>query len=280
MLFILAITAIDAQAQTACPAGFVKKTDFLPNGNYATLPTQNGSNPMNGNAGTAAYDPAIYAATDWGNGVNVSGKYYLNNGFLPPDGGFNFVAGDYTDGTNNINNARSQVRFSGDPAFGVPATPNMMIWNGNAFAGNASPNNEIIVYQRNLTGLIIGRQYTFWYYASSAYQFPLPNDPTMRIRIGGTVGFPTGTVVAGPLQLDDVPTNNASPLGGWVRQAYSFTATTTSLLIKVTDGSDGNGGDDLAITGFGLDQCQPLPVSQNVTTLLYQAAMAPRLLHP
>ena len=268
LLFVLLSFQLFANAQTSCGTGFVKNTNFLPNGNYAILPTQDGNNPMNGNAGSNPYDPAVYTATDWGNGVFVSGKYYINNGALPPDGGFNFVTGDYTDNTGSLTNARSQRAFAGDKKNNVPATPSMMIWNGNPFSGNTAPNNQIIVYQRNLTGLIIGRTYTFWYYSSNALESTaFPDMPMMRILTGGSIGKPDGTVVAGPLTLTNAICNDNQPLNGWVRQSYTFMASETTLLIKVTDGSTGVSGDDLALTAFGIDSCQsssaagPLPVT-------------------
>ena len=266
LLFVLLSFQLFANAQTSCGAGFVKTTNFLPNGNYATLPTQDGSDPMNGNAGNNPYDPAVYTATDWGNFVFVSGKYYLNNGGLPLDGGFNFVTGNYTDNSGSLTNFRSQRAFAGDAANSVPATPSMMIWNGNPFSGNTAPNNQIIVYQRNLTGLTIGKTYTFWYYSSNALESSFPDMPMMRILTGGSTGKPDGTVVAGPLTLTNAISNDNQPLNGWVRQAYTFTANNTTLLIKVTDGSTGVNGDDLALTAFGIDSCQsssagPLPLT-------------------
>lgn len=257
VLFVLLSFELVANAQTSCGAGFVKSTNFLPNGNFAILPFQDGSNPMNGNAGPNSYDPAVYTATDWGNGVFISGKYYINNGALPLDGGFNFVTGNYTDNSGSLTNFRSQRAFAGDKVNSVPATPSMMIWNGNPFSGNTAPNNQIIVYQRNLTGLIIGRTYTFWYYSSNALEASYPDLPMMRILTGGSVGKPDGTVVAGPLTLTNAICNDNQPLNGWVRQSYMFTALNTTLLIKVTDGSTGVNGDDLALTAFGIDECKP-----------------------
>ena len=257
-------------AQSACGGGFVKRSDFLPNGNFATIPTNTGTaaNPMPGNAPTgngSNYNPQTLAAFDFGQGVFMQGKYYPNTGNLAPDGGFNFVTGDYTDGSGNLaSGGRAQRRFNGDAANGVPATPTMMIWNGNTYSGNTAPFNEVVVYQRNLTGLIVGRTYTFWYYSSNAYDSPLADDPIMRIKTGGTTGFPDGTQVAGPISLGEVATGDGTALNGWVRQSYTFTAAATTLLLKVTDGSTGTNGDDLALTAFGLDQCLPIPVSQNV----------------
>lgn len=156
-------------------------------------------------------------------------------------------------GTGNCSNT-SQVVFPGDIANNVAAQNNFMYVAGNTLTGE-----EYLAYQQNISGLTIGKSYTFYFYVSNMRQ-PANNadDPILRVRINGTDGLPDGTVVYGPYILTEEETQNSAALGGWKRIAYNFTATATSIIIKITDAAFSTAGDEWALTALGITECKKL----------------------
>ncbi len=160
------------------------------------------------------------------------------------------TASTYT-GSGNCSSANQYV-FPGDAAYGVSTQPNFIYVAGNVLSGE-----EYLVYQQNLTGLTVGKSYTFYFYASSLREVANNgDDPIIRIRIDGTDGLPDGTVGFGPYLLTEANTQNSNALGGWKRISYNFTATATTAKIKITDAAFSSSGDEWGITAMGITQCK------------------------
>ena len=154
-------------------------------------------------------------------------------------------------GSGTCSNANQNI-FPGDIAYGIGYQSNFMYVAGNALAGQ-----EFLVYQQNITGLTIGKSYTFYFYASNLREVANSGDePIIRIRINGTDGLPDGTVGFGPYLLDEATTQNSTSLGGWKRIAYNFTATATSVKIKITDAAFSSSGDEWGLTAMGITECK------------------------
>lgn len=120
---------------------------------------------------------------------------------------------------------------------------------------------EYVNWGQDISGLTPGREYVFIAYISNAIE-PVgdsPDDPTIRLRIGGTSGMPDGTVIGGPTVLTEAATSNTTANSGWQRVAFSFTATSASEKLKITDSSTGSWGDDFAMTSIGIAECAPVP---------------------
>ncbi len=235
----------------SCGAGYVSKAmvGSVTNGDFSSAITS----PSSGNSfsGTNATAGITYSYTG---GSFISQSEYKGNGSGPqPTSNRSFVivnnSGTYSQGQ------AEQVAFPGDPTYNVAAANTYMYRNGNDLGG------ESLVWQHTLTGLTVGQTYKFRFYATNMVNTgngaPAPN---IRIRTGGTTGLPDGTSVVGPTSLDYLATANNTVLNGWQRMEYSFIASATTLVVKITDaqtsGNSGMGsGDDLGITAIGVDWC-------------------------
>jgi hypothetical protein len=262
--------------QAQCVTGYgTSPTNLIANADLSTLPTGTctSSNPC----GPAGSYPNTVPATTYATNITVQGKYSGVNQYPAQNkngnthNSFSIINnGNYVGPCCSIN----QVQFPGDPANAVPATSAFIYWNGTSYGGQ-----EFLVYQTNLTGLTIGKTYTFFCYVSNTLEPAnnAPHDPIVRIRIGGTPNEEDGTLVTGPITLTEAATQNSAPMGGWVRIAYTFTATSTTLLVKVTDGAAGLNGDDLGLTGFGayeFKKCIP-PTTNNITAPIMNNSNGP-----
>ena len=153
-------------------------------------------------------------------------------------------------GTGNCSNT-NQVVFPGDATYNVAAQSNFMY-----IAGNTLNGEEFLVYQQNISGLTIGKSYTFYFYVSNLRETANnAQDPIIRIRIDGSNGLPDGTVGYGPYVLTEAATQNSAALGGWKRIAYNFTANSTSVKLKITDAAFSSSGDEWGLTALGLSEC-------------------------
>lgn len=224
-------------------------TSIITNGSFTTNITNSTGNTYVSGAGTT-YNftgGSFISQTDYrGTGASACADRTNGNAFAIVTTG----TGVYTGAGNCA--GTSQVVFPGDAAYGVGTQGNFMF-----VAGNTSAGNEYLVWQQNISGLIIGQSYTFYFYASNMRETAnaAANDPTIRIRIDGTDGLPNGTVAYGPFVLTESATLNNSPNGGWKRFAYNFTATATTVKLKITDGALGSSGDQWALTAIGLTKC-------------------------
>jgi hypothetical protein len=234
------------QGTGICGPGFVTKTSTLiANGNFEYGVT----NPAAGNTYTGSSNTTsgtMYTVT--GGNFKCQGSY---KGSVYPTGenAFSiFTGGNFTN-ANGVN----QDPFPGDAAKNIPATNNFFYWNGNAFsAGQAA-----LIWEQNVGGLIIGKRYTFRFYASNTYEPPVDlNDPIIEVRTGGTSGLPDGSTAVLPVTLTEAATSNASALSGWKRVEFSFTASAPNMLIKIVDRASGLSGDEVAITGIGMEICE------------------------
>ncbi len=233
---------------------------------YYSVPTsifKNGSfsNAIN-NATGNTYNSGVGTTYNFSDGAFISQMDYVATGssacpranITNNGNAFAIVTlgnGNTYNGTGTCNNA-NQIAFPGDAAFGVGYQPNFMYVAGNTLTGE-----EFLVYQQNLSGLIVGKSYTFYFYISNLREAANDGeDPIIRVRVGGTDGLPDGAVGFGPFLLDESTSHNSGLLGGWVRIAYNFTATATTLKIKITDAAFSAIGDEWALTAMGITECK------------------------
>lgn len=154
------------------------------------------------------------------------------------------------------------IPFPGDPANNVNPSNTYLYSNGNAFgegylaqqgSGNSAwTNPEYLIWQNTITGLQVGRYYTFYAYVKNALDgtagASAPAVPRTRLRTGGTDGLPNGTE-HDYIQLANLTAGDkASALKGWKRISITFQATQTSEKFKVTSAAQGIDGDDFQMT--------------------------------
>lgn len=237
---------------TECGSGYSpQSTSLLLNGGFTNAITNTAGNTYTSGAATMySFSGGSFRSQADFRGTSASACARTN---MAQGNAFAIVTlnsnGTYT-GTGNCSNT-NQVVFPGDLANNVAAQNNFMYVAGNALTGE-----EYLAYQQNISGLTIGKSYTFYFYVSSMRQ-PSSNadDPILRVRINGTDGLPDGTVVYGPYVLTEEETQNNVVLGGWKRIAYNFTATTTTIKLKITDAAFSTTGDEWALTALGITQC-------------------------
>lgn len=245
---LVSLSPARVSAQGECSVGFYpKNTSLITNGDFATVPTDI---TPGGDPGTSFSSPGFF----YSNANFYSQMANMGTDIYPDDTGpinaFSAQVGNYVGGILN------QVTFPGDPTYTVPASNTWLYTNGNAHNGT-----EYLNWEQDVSGLVIGKKYVFVSYISNVIDPPQdsPDDPTMKLRIGGTSGLPDGTVAFGPTVLTEAGTSNASALNGWQRVAVSFTAANTTEKLKITDSSTGSDGDDFAMTAIQIQECAPSP---------------------
>lgn len=253
-------------ASQGCPVGTVPSPiNMLVNGDLAIEPAASDINAFPGRDNTTPgyfysaanfYSQAQYrgrdalpsdaVAGDWGT-VN---KFTINKGYVIKD--IHFSPGD-----------QDQMPFPGDPANNVAQTDWWFYSNGNALGvGDPSgpPQQEYLLWEQDLNNLEVGKTYTFSAYVSNVLELSgggadAPDDPIVRLRVGGTTGMPDGTAVFGPYTMPEDETGNTKPLNGWKRVEYAFAATGSSMKFKFTSAAQGITGDDFGLTALGVNEC-------------------------
>ena len=153
------------------------------------------------------------------------------------------------DAKNYVGGVVIQNPFIGDVSRSVAGTNNWLYSNGNNLAG--TPNYRI--YSQQLTNLIPGRSYTFFYYGSNALNGgnTTANDlPNISIRVS------SGTNTVAYLATNTFP-NEATATDVWTLRQALFTATTATMSVELWDAATGISGDDFASTQFTLRECRP-----------------------
>jgi choice-of-anchor A domain-containing protein len=234
-----------------CGTGFVRKTTTLvTNGNFSSTITS----PSSGNSYTTSCVSS--AATTAGITYNYSGGNFkaqaeydgLNT--RPGQRAFEIITAanlttPFIDGS-TIN----KLPFPGDAVNGVPSS---LSW---IYHRNDDIACERLLWEQTATGMVIGKTYTFRFYATNP-RIDNQIDPIIKIETGGTTGLPNGTVQGSAVTLTEAITENSDPLNGWIRFSYTFTATTTSITFKIVDMANSNAsGDEVGITAIGLDVCE------------------------
>ena len=239
-----------ASAAGECSTGFYPKiTSLVRNGSFAVAPAD------------------VFPAGSAGDSNAVPGHNYADADFYSQmsNSGYDLYPSDA--GTKNVFSVQDgaffqptldQVPFPGDPLYSIPASNTWLYTNGNILNGA-----EYLTWEQDVTGLAPNTQYVFVAYISNVIEppFDAADDPTIRLRIGGTTGMPDGTVIGGPMVLTEAATANTQPLSGWQRVAFSFTTgpSQTTEKLKITDASPGWNGDDFAMTAINLSECVPVP---------------------
>ncbi|MFL5729485.1 MAG: T9SS type A sorting domain-containing protein, partial [Cytophagaceae bacterium] len=122
------------------------------------------------------------------------------------------------------------------------------------YIADGNKNGNALVFNLSLAsyGIVAGQTYTFsyWYAEGSNH----PNKATLRTT------FANGTLISGS---GDITTAN---YGGWLQASYTFTATTTSPTISLTDiavfGS--TNGDDFYLDNLQLIHLNSCPLTTSV----------------
>lgn len=218
---------------------------LLPNGDFSLPVTSPASgDTYSSGAGTAySFSGGSFKSQADYNGTSCARNNTNGNGFA-------IVSAPYT-GSGNCGNT-NQYAFPGDAAYGVAATSKILY-----IAGNTLNGSEYLAYQQTVTNLTIGSNYTFYFYVTNMREAANASDlPYLRVRVGGTDGYPDGKLGFGPYLLDETTTQNSAALNGWLRIAYTFKATATSMYLKITDGAyKSSNGDDWGITAAGIRGC-------------------------
>jgi uncharacterized repeat protein (TIGR01451 family) len=240
--------------------------------NTATVTPPSGTtDPVPGNNSTSDSDAVIAAVVTvvstpgiCPNGTNEQLTNLLSNGNLAnisasvggniPQFPADFYPGDTSESIqqgakNYVGGVVIQNPFIGDVSRSVAGTNNWLYSNGNNLAG--TPNYRI--YSQQLTSLVVGRVYTFFYYGSNALNggnttaTDVPNI-SMRVSSG------TNTVVI--LATNTFP-NEATATDVWTLRQANFTATAATMSVELWDAAAGISGDDFASTQFTVRECRP-----------------------
>lgn len=218
---------------------------LLPNGNFSLAITSpaSGNTYTSGAGVTYSFSGGSFKSQADYNGTSCARNNTNGNGFA-------IVSAPYT-GSGNCSSA-NQYAFPGDAAYGVAATSKILY-----IAGNTLNGQEYLAYQQTVNNLTIGGYYTFYFYVTNMREAANASDlPYLRVRVGGTDGYPDGKLGFGPYLLDETTTQNSAALNGWLRIAYTFKATATTMYLKVTDGAyQSSNGDDWGITAAGIRGC-------------------------
>ncbi len=229
------------------PTGLVNYGDFTTP--PADIPPDTGAGLGYDNT-TAFYYPE---ANFWSHAANVGYDVYPIDTALARNQ-FSIQQGDFLlPGPVGLD----QKVFPGDPMFNVPRPTNDTWYYSN---GNGLNGVEYINWEQDVTGLTPGEEYVFVAYITNLIENP-PNDaadPIITLKVGGNTGQVDGTTIWGPTALDEINTNNASPLNGWQRVAAAFTADATgSARLKIIDSAAEYNGDDFGFTSVSLQLCAP-----------------------
>ncbi|MBX2931312.1 MAG: T9SS type A sorting domain-containing protein [Chitinophagaceae bacterium] len=240
----VAVSCFDAYSNNSsnaiCGEGYVTlMTTLVKNGDFSLSITS----PSSGNTFTASNTSTAGTTYNFSGGNFRAQADYAGGS---SNHRFDIRTGNYTSGDIN------QDPFPGDPTYNVPATNTWIHHNGNNLGG------ERVLWYQEITGLINGKTYTFYFYASNVYNSGNSNQPIINLRTGGSTGLPDGTLQLGPATLTEAATSNSQVLKGWVRFSYTFTASATSLKFKITDSKTGNTRDEVGITAIGMSMCETI----------------------
>ena len=248
------------------PLGLVTNGDFSVNGGTTPFATLTASNNPTNDQGLLLPSIGFYSQARRGcNNCIVDGTA---TSMLDEDK-FNSIT--LQSGYNHLPSYLKVGDFQGESSFNVPAETTWALTNGNAFISWSPTQNdgkEFVVWGQNVTGLTINQPYTFYFYLNNALSNTFGSnfsEPYIRLRTGGSVGLPNGNVAvdAGLISASD---DAIDAQNGWRRYSYSFVASSTSMIFKITDHSDYYLGDDLAIAAIDLIQCIPtVTTSNNIT---------------
>lgn len=151
--------------------------------------------------------------------------------YVSPGGGSLGPQGVYTVDT-NPNNSHGGFAIMGDHTSG---TGLFMIVNG--MAGDTS------VWEQTVTGLLIGGSYTFSGWGSSVH----PASPaTLDFQVDG-------------VSVDTITLTSGTP--DWIFGSGAFTATASSVVLRVVDLNGDSFGNDLSIDDLSLTGPVPEPTS-------------------
>lgn len=229
-----------------CGSGYVSvNTSLVKNGSFS-LPI---TSPVAGNTFTGTNENTAGTQYNFTGGSFYAQADYAGGG---ADQRFDIRTGNYTSGSIN------QDPFPGDPVFNIPASKTWLHHNGNDFNASGSYGKKQLIWSQNVTGLTVGKSYTFYFYASNVYNSGASNPPALILQLDGAGALPNGTAVLGPTTLDEVATSNAQPLSGWKRFSYSFVASATSIHFKIIDATTGTTRDEVGITAIGITSCETI----------------------
>lgn len=259
----------------SCPAGTVPSpVNLVVNGGFTTSPSSTDINQHPGkNNTTPGY---FYSAANFYSQVQYRGynTYPTDWPATGGDGGtvnkFSIIEGDfYLEKGSWI---LDQKPFPGDPANNVSSSNTWFYSNGNALGtGDPSgpPSAEYLVWEQHVSGLVVGKTYTFSAYVTDVHESLTSDNPIVRLRTGGVTGKPDGNIVFGAYEVTAAETANSKPLNGWKRIEHVFTASTNSMKFKFTSAAKSYSGDDFGLTQLGVNECvtpgASLTISKTVT---------------
>ncbi len=234
-----------------CGTGFIRKTTTLvTNGNFSSAITS----PAAGNSIASTCSSGIASASaityNYSGGSFKAQAEYDGVNTRPGGRSFEIITAANLTTALIDGSTVNQLPFPGDATNGVPSSLSWIYHRNDEFSC------ERVLWEQTATGLVIGKTYTFRFYASNT-RTDNQLDPILQIETGGTSGLANGTVQGTPVTLTEAGTANNTALNGWVRFSYTFTATTPNLILKIVDVANSNvSGDEVGITAIGLDVCE------------------------
>lgn len=254
-LTITGVVRADGECTQAGYKPTSPSTPLVRNGNFTNTPS---AVFPSGHQGFDNTIPAFYYAESefYSQVANLGDDVYPVD-LIPYRNQFSIQNGPFDGTVHGGGPELNQLIFPGDMANDVPGPVSTWLYtNGNKFNGGAYIN-----WAQQISGLDTSKEYVFVAYISSVVNPPAnaPDDPRIAFEIGGSVNMPgTGTVLNPPYtELADDATANSEPLNGWMRVAFAFTPSSSSMALKVVDRATGINGDDFAMTAVTLQVCEP-----------------------
>jgi uncharacterized repeat protein (TIGR01451 family) len=212
---VTAATAVVITAGNICPSGTTEQNiNLLSNSNFADI--------------TLGVGAGVTQAA-----LNT---FPAENGVALQSGSKNYNAG-----------ATVQATFPGDTSRSIAATNNWLLSNGNSTAA------AFRIWSQSVSGLIVGRNYTWLYYGSNAAAVGNAGTNSPQIQFRTVAGTVTATLGA----TEPFNTEPAATSDTWTLKQRSFAATDTNMTLQLWDTQNLSNRDEFAVTQIILRECRP-----------------------
>ena len=151
-------------------------------------------------------------------------------------------------GNKNYNaGATVQNTFPGDAGRSIAAATNWLLSNGN------NTGAAFRIWSQAVTGLTVGRNYTWIYYGSNAAAVGGAGTNSPRIQFRTVSGAVTSTL--GGVEIFNEET--AGTTDTWTIKQRAFSATASNMTLQLWDTQTADNRDEFAVTQIQLRECRP-----------------------
>lgn len=235
--------------QGSCGNSFIlKQTNLIVNGFFGNAITS----PASGTTFSGTNCTTVGNTFSFSGGNFKSQSGYTGTNVNPSNNKSLSIITNVNASTAFVSGSVNQLPFPGDATYGVTSSLKWLLLRGGSLLC------ERLLWEQTISGLIIGKTYTFRFYASNPFETNVTPYPILNIRTGGTTGLSDGTLQGSSTTLTGTATANNITRNGWTRFSYTFTATTATLMFKITDANatSTTTADYVGITAIGIEACE------------------------